>query len=523
MKDFDSYLTGLIEDYEKFEYRGDAALSKEEIDPWFNPKNNQELKEKVWDVTEIDHRMQKYIKDWVFFFGLHEYEQHIIEFDKEDLADYLTNRNKEISQLLSKDKQLKEYALSLAENRDIDQRIEPVKASTEELLPEVGGPEFEDLKRKKAAEKIVKTTDMDRLTGGKNFFDLSLDTIKNSSHLKSLAIEPSEENIGIQTYEAQLKKMIELDPPLEKLLTPILAASDSKAESVRKQMKDLFLNLYKQTVDKTLGEEYIRFKTIAPAFTKKAEGIYDKTQKNPEDSKHVEVIDDFLQNNLFFEFHRYIMPHVYFNFAILALNDLESHFGKLAQIINQRERDKKRQERQAEKDGEVIEEEEEVEVEVEGVKEEEEEEEEVTHEETQDQKTARLQELCSLFRLNGVEVRNPAELQRYLQQLNDITRSCAFMYTTNKEKIHFAQDIMLDKYLGFRNDPNRQKTWIRHRSKFMDTVVASVESHRTTFAELLRAGTNTAKFDGEQTPDSVKKLALHNYDDNVDKKHIRVM
>jgi hypothetical protein len=207
------------------------------------------------------------------------------------------------------------------------------------------------------------------------------------------------------------------------------------------------------------------------------------------------------------------MPHVYFSFSIMALNELEGHFTRLAYIINQREKEKKRQKAAAEEEEEV-----------EDVKEGEEEEEVVLEkEENQEDRSNRLQELTALFRLNGIEVRSPIDLQHYLNHLNDITRSCSFMYVQNKEKIHFAQDIMLDKYLGFRNDPNRQHTWIRHRSKFMDTVLSSVESYRVTLEEMLRAQHNVPKFDHEATPASVRKLALHNYDDNQPRRHIKAM
>lgn len=363
----------------------------------------------------------------------------------EEVADYEANRALRVQEILLEfdshtsmlaeaDPKIKEQILKY----DPRDRGTPskVKASVETIFPQKAGHQKEQEERAKIATNLVsEIKSFDESLQTSNFVDLNL---AKRNDLHGLAFNTNKES-GDRYWE-QLNKTIRIDPQISECFDKLFSESalNSKTEAVQQfsnKLKDMLLSIYSQKVNEVLKDERPKYQNIRPLFTRDDQSILSKKTFETEDQKYMESVDDYIFNNVNFEFHNFISAHVFFSFSYIGLSELEITFNKLLQIRTLIQSA-------------------------------------LGPSTSADGRKAVVQQISSLLRVQHINIQGEAQLEELLEYLGTSTKMLAQLYILYKDKIHFHEDRILDTYHSIKtNVKEKTNTGNRQQTDFMQTAI----------------------------------------------------
>lgn len=100
----------------------------------------------------------------------------------------------------------------------------------------------------------------------------------------------------------------------------------------------LLLEIYKGKLRQILKKEVEHYKVVSPLLTQDGESaMMNKDNKktagsNNNKNKPLQLIDDFIAQNLQFDLHNFLSSHIFFTFSQLGLSELDEVFKKLYNV-----------------------------------------------------------------------------------------------------------------------------------------------------------------------------------------------
>lgn len=404
----DPFMRGLIHD----ETIGTFVLTGEHKDATVPSKEN--VKSSIPVERENFEKLNLEIKAHETLHGEDPVVSRIRDRQYENVLDILLDRKDSISKLLKKDPKAKEYLLDTVRKGNYGDNIATENVTLETLLSNLSKEVPQESIDEISSLSHIINKSFDSILGTRNFVDLEPEALKGgNSKPKGLVVDhEAVQQDAENNYEKQFIGMLNLDERLSDILSPILnqESLNPASKTFALKLKDLLLEIYKRKVNQVLKTERDRFKNIKPLFTKDGNNVLNPKNSTENDEKFMETIDDYIHNNVLFEFHRYISSHVFFAFSYFGLLELEKMYTVLTKVIGN-----------AKRSGEG--------------------------EEKGDPLDANFSMVAKLLREKDIKIANKEELTSMLQFLNDATANICRLYYIFQDQLHFNEDLLLENFL----------------------------------------------------------------------------
>jgi len=429
----EAFVKGAIPNEELYEYSLEGDHSKDRIPPEHNL--TETLGE--WVYEHKDEKIAARIKDVNTRFGEDPEEIERKTQRTEGILELLQSKQSAISGMLEAEPELKQYVIDTLKKGDLGEKVSDIEVTIQTLIAHTPKEEIEKAQQEAVERsKNVLNKTFDTLLNTTNFVDLQPEELRDHKiQPKTLAADKDEVQPDSQnTYERQLFSMVRLDERLADILKPILNPSHSKpahasfADSLRK----LLSSIYKQKVDKVLDQEQKQFGNIRPLFTKDGERIYSKGNSDVTEGQFMDSIDDYISNNVLFEFNRYVSSHVFFAFSYFGLLELEKMYYTLSSVIGSAQRRRSEEGGSRDLDFELVK---------------------------------------NLLKEKNVKISSKEELNAFLSYLNDVSSSICQLFYIYKDQLHFTEDLLLEKYMKIKYTVSRYNAGLRNKRNFVNAVL----------------------------------------------------
>jgi len=470
-ENMEAFMKGAISNEEITEYSLEGDHSKDRIPPEHNLTEDLN----TWIYKHRDEKLAARVKDVNTVFGedLEEIERKTQQTN--EILELLQSKQSAIAEMLEADTELKQYVIDTLKKGDLSGKASDVEVTVQTLIAHTPKEELENA-QKEAVErnKNILNKTFDSILNTTNFVDLQPQELKEQNiQPKSLAAEKNEVQPDSQsTYEKQLFAMIRLDERLADILKPILNPGNNKPvqASFGESLKKLLNSVYKQKVDKILDQEQKQFGNIRPLFTKDGERIYSKGNSDVTEGQFMESIDDYISNNVLFEFNRYVSSHVFFAFSYFGLLELEKMYYTLSSVIGAAHKSRREDGERRELDFELVK---------------------------------------NMLKERNVKIGSREELNSLLSYLNEVSSSICQLFYIYKDQLHFTEDLLLEKYMKIKYTVSRYNVGLRNRRNFVNAVLENYKD-QLAYQQDINQITNLLEsgYDRPQPNEDAYKLAM---------------
>jgi hypothetical protein len=193
---------------------------------------------------------------------------------------------------------------------------------------------------------------------------------------------------------------------------------DSNIDNFQKLCQKVITSITKDKSSEILKEEHDVYNLGLPLIVGNEDKPIFGNQTNS--SNFMGQIDKFINKNVEYEYFRYISPHIIFNFCHNLLKKLEADFNDISIVANN----------------------------------------------NRDSNHKLIQGVNSIL---GTSIQNPDELAAFFTFLDKTSISCVSLMNHFKTKLHFSEDLMLNKTLDiYANDFKRGQKMMDNKKKLVE-------------------------------------------------------